>query len=278
VSETDDNTLIDAILASGVKIPPMPTVLLDVLALERDDDAGPREYAKAIGRDPAMAGAVFRVVGSPVMGLRTKVDSLEKAITVLGLRTTIAVVRSEGLHGALHDPELVAVMNTLWQRMSAVADLVLATVRTARLRGVREDMAFQAGIFHDCGVAVLCRRDHTYAQAFANAAVWPDLIALDGAHKTSHTVVGMMVARNWQLPQEVAQTIRQHHDNHPETLPEPIRSLIVLVQFACHLLAKRFSTNDSEWENVWKPHAEALFLQVGRDLPELEAELLNLAP
>jgi HD-like signal output (HDOD) protein len=275
VSE-DDDKLINAILASGVKIPPMPTVLLDVMALARDDDAGPHEYAKAIGHDPAMAGAVFRVVGSPVMGLRAKVDSLEKAITVLGLRTTVAVVRSEGLRGALHDPELAAVMETLWRRMSAVADLVLATVKTARLRGVREDMAFQAGIFHDCGVALLCRRDPAYAHDIKVAA-WPDLVALDAAHHTNHAVVGQMVARNWQLPQEVADTIRHHHDPHPEALPEAVRALVTLVQFASHVLARQAGTEERDWEGIWKVQAEALFRQAGRELPELEAELAALA-
>ncbi len=159
MSEADDNKLIDAILASGVKIPPMPAALLDVLALEKNNKAGPREYAAVIGRDPALAGAVFRVAGSPVMGARTKPESLDQAITVLGLRTTVAVVRSEGLRGALRDPKLESLINFLWRRMNAVADLVLATVRIARLHGLREDMAFQAAIFHDCGVAVLCRRD-----------------------------------------------------------------------------------------------------------------------
>ncbi len=276
VSESEDKKLIDAILASGAKIPPMPTVLLDVLRLARDDDAGSHQYAAVIGRDPAMAGAVFRVVGSPVMGLRVKVDSLEKAITVLGLRTTVAVVRSEGLRGALHDPELVLVMNSLWQRMAAVADLVVATVRTARLRAVREDMAFQAGIFHDCGVAVLCRRDHAYAQAFTAPSGWPDLAALDAAHKTNHAVVGLMVARNWQLPQEVALTIRHHHDPQLEALPEPVHALIVLIQFACHLLAKRTGSEDREWATVWQPQAEAWFRRDGRELPELEEALLSV--
>jgi len=280
MSDADDNKLIEAILASGVKIPPMPAALLDVLALERDDDAGPLEYAVAIERDPALSGAVFRVAGSPVMGLRSKPESLDKAITVLGLRTTVAVVRSEGLRGALHDPALEAVMNTLWQRMNDVADLVLATIRKTRMRGLREDLAFQAGIFHDCGVAVLCRRDPTYAQAIASATVWPDLARLDAAHNTSHAVVGLMVARNWQLPPDVAQTVRQHHDRHPESLPEMVRAFSVLIQFACHLLAQRTGGDDSEWENVWKVHAAALFRNAGPgwELPELEDEFLTLMP
>ncbi|NTV95418.1 MAG: HDOD domain-containing protein [Thiobacillus sp.] len=275
MSEADDNRLIDAILASGVKIPPMPTVLLDVLSLAGDDDAGPREYAQAIGHDPAMTGAIFRVVGSPVMGLRVKVDSLEKAITVLGLSTTVAVVRSEAMRGALHDPALEAVMHTLWQRMTAVADLVLAAVRTARLRGVREDIAYQAGIFHDCGVAVLCRRDPAYALAFKDPAGWPDLAALDAAHHANHAVVGLMVARNWQLPQEVAETIRQHHAPRPESLAEPVRNLSALVQFACHLLAARTGADDREWREVWRPYAEAMFGRASMELPELESELLG---
>lgn len=273
MSEEDDKQLIDAILASGVKIPPMPRVLLDILALARDDNAGPREYAHAIGHDPAMAGAIFRVVGSPVMGRHARVDSLERAVTLLGLRTTVAVVRSEGMRGVLHDAALAGVMNLLWQRMAAVADLVVATVRSAHLRGVREDVAYQAGIFHDCGVAVLCRRDPAYARAFAPAGAWPDLAVLDAEHHANHAVVGLMVARNWLLPQDVAEVIRHHHTPRPDTLPEPVRGLAVLVQFACHLLAGRDGADDREWTEVWRPHAEALFGRAGTTLSEQEAAL-----
>lgn len=253
----------------------MSAALIQVLALERDDNAGPRQYADAISRDPALAGAVFRVAGSPVMGMRGKVDSLEKAVTVLGLRTTLAVVHSEGLRGALNDPALATVMEVLWQRMQAVADLVLAAARTARLRGVREDLAFQAGIFHDCGVAVLCRRDHGYAKAFASSAGWPDLLAHDAAHHVSHAVVGLMVARNWQLPDEVAQVIRYHHDARPDSLPEMVRALACLVRFACHVLDSRMGGEDPEWHQVWQRHAEALFRAAGWELPDLEAALLS---
>jgi HD-like signal output (HDOD) protein len=104
--DADERQLVDAILASGVKIPTMPSVLLDVVALLKDGDAGPREFAARISSDPALAGGLFRVAGSPVLGLRTRVDSLENAIAVLGLRTTVAVVRSEALRNVLHDPAL----------------------------------------------------------------------------------------------------------------------------------------------------------------------------
>jgi HD-like signal output (HDOD) protein len=270
----DDYRLIEAILASGVKIPPMPALLLQVLALEQDDDAGPREFAALIGRDPALSGAVFRIIGSPVLGLRTKVDSLEKAITILGLRTTVAVVRSEGLRMSLNDPELAPVMHTIWQRMNAVADVVLAITRTMRLQGVREDQAFLAGIFHDCGVALLCRRDKEYAKSFANPDTWPDLAKLDAARHTNHAVVGLLVARNWQLPPDVALAVRHHHDSRLESMTTAARKMIVLIQFACHLLAVRSGGDDSEWQNVWRTCAAELFTDIGIDIGALEQKLL----
>lgn len=276
MSEHNDEKLIGAILASGVKIPPMPVALMEVLGLEQDDDAGARQYAEAISRDPGMTGAVFRVASSPVMGLRIKVDSLEKAIALLGLRTSIGVVRSEALRHALDAPELVTVMNKLWTRANKIADLALGSARVGRLRGLREDLIFQASIFHDCGAAVLCRRDHAYANELMAAPNWPNLVELDARYGTSHAVVGMMVARNWQLPAEVGQVIRHHHARDPESLPETVRALCALIQFARHLLAQRLGSDDSEWEIAWREHAEALFRNAGQDIEDVEAEMLSL--
>lgn len=272
MSEADDNRLIEAILASGVKIPPMPSILMAVMALERNEAAGPHEYAARIADDPATAGALFRVVRSPVLGLRVPVETLDKAITVLGLKTTLAVVRTEALRNALHDPALEAVMAMLWKRMNTVADLTLAMMRSIRPRGVREDLLFQSAVFHDCGVAVLMRRHPSYAQAFAGPR-WPDLVALDHEHQTNHGVIGQMVARSWQLPQEVVQVVRYHHDTHLDALPEPVRKMIVLIHFAGHLLDLMAGADAGDWGEVWQERTEEILAQSGHELAEVEQEM-----
>ncbi len=271
---TQDYTLIESILASGVTIPPMPALLLNILALAGNENAGPREFAALIARDPALAGAVFRVVGSPLLGLRVKVTSLEHAITLLGVRTTVAVGHSEGLRGALGDPTLVPLMERFWTRMNTVADVMLSLVRTLRLKGVREDQAFLAGIFHDCGVALLARQNPDYAREFMGPADWPNPLPLDAAYNTSHTLAGLLLARNWQLPEDVAMAVRYHHEADLEGIPDQARKMIVLVQFACHLLAERDGGDDSEWRMVWRSCAAELFLDAGADMTELEGNFL----
>lgn len=268
-----DQRIIEAVLAGGVKIPSMPGVLVELAELDRNGEAGPREYAAVIGRDPGLAGAVFRVVGSPVFGLRAKAESLEKAVTLLGLTTTRAVAYGEALRTVLTDAAMENVMTTLWQRAQLIAELMVATLKAAGLRGVTRDQAFLLGLFHDCGVAVACRRYPAYARALSEAPAWPDLIALDRLHQTDHAVVGQMVARNWQLPADITLAIRHHHDHRFEELPEPVTRLIVLLQFAMHLTNRKTGGEDAEWAQ-WQPHAQGLLGEDAVGLSVLEEEAL----
>lgn len=267
-----DPFILEAILAGGVKLPPMPKVLFDLADLDKDAEAGPREYARVIGRDPGLAGAVFRVAGSPVFGLRTKPDTLEKAVTLLGVRTTVAVAYGEALRQGFNDARLQRVMSALWQRAAKVAETMVAVDRALRLRSVSQDQALLLGLFHDCGVAVACRRYPAYAEALIKAPPWPDLAALDRAHQTDHAVIGQMVARNWQLPPALVQAIRWHHTTELAALPELEGTLVVLLQFALHLCNRRSGADDPEWARWW-PLALGRLVGDEASLDALEREL-----
>lgn len=247
-----DERLIQAVLASGVRIPPMPEILLGLNAVLADEDAGPRELAKLVGRDGAISGAIFRLVASPVFGLRARVETVERAISLLGMRNATAVVRSEALRGALHDPAHAHALEALWNRGGAVADLAVLALKTGHVRGIQHDAAFTLGMFHDCGLALLCKRMPAYSQALSDASVWPDIPALDRKNQTDHGLLGQTVAKNWMLSAEIVQAIRHHHELSPENLPEPVSRLCALLNFACHLRNVRTGGDDSEWENGWK--------------------------
>lgn len=269
---SNDQFILEAILAGGVKIPAMPRVLLDLAELDRKGDAGPREYARVIGRDPGLAGAIFRIVGSPVFGLRAKADSLEKAVTLLGLRTTHAVASGEALRSGFSEPALQKVMDKLWPRVGGVAETMVAILKATHMRGVSQDQALLLGLFHDCGVAVACRRYPAYASGLADVPVWPDLAALDRAHLTDHAVIGQMVARSWQLPQDIALAIRHHHAPRLTGLPESAAALITLLQFAMHLVNRKSGGDDGEWAQ-WQPQVIGRLVKSETELAELEAEL-----
>jgi HD-like signal output (HDOD) protein len=275
--DAQDERLIQAVLASGVRIPPMPEILRGLNLLLRDEDAGPRELAGLIGRDGALSGAVFRLVGSPVFGLRARVDTVEKAITVLGIRSAAAVVRSEALRGALHDPGHARALEALWAHSGAIADLMLLALKTGHARGIAADTAYTLGMFHDCGLALLCKRLPLYARALVQPGIWLDIPTLDANHQTDHGLIGQMVAKNWLLGEDIVLAIRHHHSVSVAGLDEAVARLCALLNFALHLRHARTGTEDGTWESAWKAETgRRLGLSEG-DLADWEAAVGELA-
>jgi HD-GYP domain-containing protein (c-di-GMP phosphodiesterase class II) len=272
LSPDDEERLINAVLAGGVKIPPLPSVLLELRALQKNDDAGARQYAALISRDVGLSGALFRVARSPVFALRAKVETLDKVVSVLGIRHTESIVRSESLRQSLQDPKYTQILERLWKRMGDIADLCALIVKRTGLSGVSLDQAYTVGMFHDCGVAMLCKRYPAYAKGLTGKGGDADVLRLDREQQTSHTVLGQSVAKNWQLPAEVVASIRYHHDHQARGLPETTLRLIAILQFAIHIYNMKTGEDDREWP-AWQPRVIALLGRDAEGLGLLETEI-----
>ncbi len=277
MADTDEERRIQAILASGIKIPPMPAVLMGLEKVLRDEDAGPAELADLIAHDGALSGAVFRVVSSPVFGLRSKVETLPRAVALLGMRNTAALIRSETLRATLSDPEHAKAFELLWKRSAAVAELCVIAVKKARRNGIGPDNAYMLGMFHDCGLALLCKRFPAYAQSLGQAWSWPDILELDRHNQLSHAMMGQMVAKNWSLPEDIVHAIRHHHDLSPPGLSEPVGRLCALLNFACHLHNQSIGADDREWMDAWHEETRRRLGMDEAEIADWEAAVLEEA-
>ncbi|MDD4882183.1 MAG: HDOD domain-containing protein [Gallionellaceae bacterium] len=250
--EDEDRRLVEAVLASGIHIPSMPAALKGLASLRADPDAGPREFAALINKDVALAGAIFRVANSPVFHRGIKVDTIEKAVAVLGLKYTEAVVTSEAMRHALDDPASAQAMKVLWDHLSAVAELCVRIRTKLKISSITLENAYTIGMFHDCGVALLSKRYAGYARSIGLNGSCASILSLDREFQSSHTILGQMVAKNWQLPPELTAVIRHHHDLSPPSLPAPAGQLIALLQLALHMHRRQLGMDDGEWTNGWR--------------------------
>lgn len=242
-----DQQSIDKILDSGVIIPPRPEVLIKLEQLAQKDDVDLRAVAQLIATDVALSASVFRLAGSPVFGLRRKPASIEQAIPVLGLKQTISIVRSEALRKAVSGQDYPHSYSKLWERFNEVGLLAAIISDSLKLRGFSTEQAFTAGMFCDCGVPVLMNKLPKYCAELKKnpLAPWPDLAQEDIGLNTSHTVVGHLVARNWKLPDFIAEAIRNHHE--PQYATQETRQLIAVLQLALHTHDLINQREDSEW-------------------------------
>jgi len=212
-------TAIDAISLQSLRadiighdtVPSAPAMMLEILQILDDEKAGLGDLFGAIERDPGLTAKVLKTANSSFFGQARTVDSVERAVTVLG----VALVRSLALS--------VAVFDTVGGRLSgAEVDRIwhhsLATATTARLLAMRTKMgdrndAFTAGLLHDAGRMLLMRR-------FASLYVGPE--AEEGIENlererigVDHGVVGGWLFEAWNLPPAIVQAVAQHHAAHP---------------------------------------------------------------
>lgn len=191
------------------RLPMRPSAATQVLRVLDDPTAGAREVATALQCDPALCARMLHLANSPYFGLAGKVGSVERAVTALGAGVvrSLAVGTAAGLFG--ERPEEMPA--GFWRHAVGVA---AGASIVARLAHVAPGDALCTGLMHDLGVALLYRVDPDgYRALGAGATDAAAFLAAEAeAYEGHHAVVGAFALDAWNLPAEMVDAIRAHHD------------------------------------------------------------------
>jgi HD-like signal output (HDOD) protein len=243
----DEQQDLEKLLGSGITIPAQPKILLDMDRLLNKPKVNISAIAQLVSQDPAMTAIIFRIIGSPIYGLRKPIESVEKAIAVIGLTQMANIVKSAALRRSLAGSE--PFYEWFWERSGEIAQLCsIIAYKQRTVCNIFPDQAQLAGLFHDCGVPMLMQRFPQYCTPFRleHGRKWPNVVEEDRALQTDHAVVGYLIARHWNLPDFICQAVRFHHEilqtEHKAT------TMVAILQMARHIYNIYSKNNDSEWE------------------------------
>ena len=226
-------------LVKTIRIPPRPSLLIDVQKELSVAEPNPKTLAKIIADDVAMSASLLKLTNSSFFGLRLKAKSVEHAVNLLGLEqcgllmTGIIARQTVGSSGSA----LVEFWNFSTKRAQAIAYLS---------RGIpvcSTDAAHTFGLFCDIGVPLLLERfpDYPATLKAANAEFEVAFTSIEEQrHMTNHASIGSLMARTWGLPEEVFTAILLHHDYQvlaDAATDESVKGLIalaLLAEYAIH--------------------------------------------
>ena len=192
--------------ALSIDIPAQPESLVQLSVLLADEDVNLQQVSTLISSDMALAAAVLKTVNSSLYGLRSRVQSVQQAITYLGTREVAAVTFEMGLKALF---PAGAELTPLWQRAS-VRGLLMG--RIGQAVAVDPWAAHSAGLFEECGKAVLFRHASTrYAKMLKKAADDEELIMLEHEEfGVSHDALGAALCERWGLAPHAVASVRYH--------------------------------------------------------------------
>jgi HD-like signal output (HDOD) protein len=206
--------LVEAVLISGVVLPPYPAVLEKIDLLLSHDDFPLSELKKLIEDDPSLTSSLMRVANSPVFGLSKSVANVEQAFSILGISRVQAILRSQLLRNALIDYGEPALLTQLWNRFNKIAELSTKLASSSPMLGSKCDLAYMTGMFHGTGSFIMLKRYPMKASQF----IKPDcnfeqqMSRMNQTLNTDHAMIGSMVAKSWRLPIVVTDAISKQRE------------------------------------------------------------------
>lgn len=233
---------------------PIPQIALKVLRMIRDDTSEMEQIAREIKQDQVISAKVIRMCNSAFFSRGTKIDSIDRALVILGMRRLLQMVLSASMEQVFPHIEQGYSLCKGGLFTHALGTALVSEELSRYIDYKAPDIAYTAGLLHDIGKVVL---DQYIADAYP---LFYRGIEEDGRDLASieikelgitHNEAGSILAQRWNLPENLVEVIRFHHQ--PEKAP--VYGDLAHLVYLADLLMSRFV--------------------IGYDLERLDTELLS---
>lgn len=223
----------DKYLKSVTNLPPVPTVVNELLTLFKDEDHDIQDVVTVVANEPSLTAQILKICNSAYFAGQEPIGDIFEALTRLGFYEAYCVVVGsfgssvKSLAGVREGIDI----ERFWTHSVTTA---AAASEIADVVGESRADAFTAGLLHDTGKLIFASVEHArYADLMrATNGFGGDAVDAENTlFQVDHAkLAGLLLAR-WKLPKEVTTAVRFHHERKlDENLP--FSRLVAVVQLA----------------------------------------------
>jgi len=238
-------------------LPTLPALALEVNKRLLDYDTSIHKLAQVIEKDQSIAARLLKLSNSSFYGFRRRISNVPNAVVLLGFNTIRNVVISVSVIKAFSGPKTMDGMDIadFWRHSVAVA--MVSKSLGEQLNLPSADDCFLAGLLHDIGKIVLSQFFEDLFKKIWLSASNADISFYEAEKKEDsldHAFIGGHLAKKWQLPIGLVDSIKYHH-NLSESAANP--ELLTIVHTA-NIIVNTFNKTTDETSDLSKFHPEAL--------------------
>lgn len=208
-------------------LPSLPTVVERLLSILQNPDYTSRDVGTAIGSDQALAARILKLVNSPAYGFSQDIQTIDRAVVILGSDALQNLVLCAGVAGAVEAMGVGGGLQAFWRHSLYVA--AGSRLLAERTGTVSPDEAFLGGLVHDLGeLALSVVKPHEYQRVLALGS--RDRLLNEKRYVgLTHQRAGHILLSAWCLPEQICEIARMHHSRHDVITGErPILSVVAL--------------------------------------------------
>ncbi|RMD80417.1 MAG: HDOD domain-containing protein [Gammaproteobacteria bacterium] len=216
------------LVAGAVEVASLPEVYHRLAEMIDSPRHSAADIARVLEKDPGLTARLLRIANSAFYGFPSQIDTVSRAITVIGTRelrdlvlATCVVRLFKGL------PNDLVTMDDFWRHSigCGLAARALAAQRGERLK----ERHFVAGLLHDIGALIVYAKLPELAREAllrARHQHQPIFLAERAVMGFDHGAVGCELMRKWKLPEHLQEAAAFHHE--PEKAPVDPRDVAMV--------------------------------------------------
>jgi len=218
---------------------PIPQIVLKIIRMIQDDNYGMMDLAKEVRQEQVITAKVIRLCNTAFFGQKIKVDSIDRALSVLGEKRLLQLVISASTEdyfpkesggyslckGGLFNHAVGTAM--ICEKLAAITGLISG------------DIAYTAGLLHDIGKVALDQYlGLAYPLFYRKLQIGDEsLINVESdIFGVTHTEIGGLLAEQWSMPEQLAEVIKYHHNPEKASLCPELTHIVYLAD----LILSRF--------------------------------------
>lgn len=249
----------------------LPEISLRVNELASDPNSTAEDMSKVISQDPALVVQMLKVANSAYYGLSTEVDTINRAISILGTNKIRDLVLSTSTSQAFDGiPNNLITMQDFWHHSLYCG--LLAQILSKKSKKANPESLFIAGLLHDIGQLLMFNQ----MPEKSHEAI---LLLMEGSEELEtyeaeqhvfgfdHMQVGAELIKSWKLSPVLQECVEFHHE--PQKAKEfPAEVALINIANAVAVMADFDSMDENDEIPSINPASWELAGLSKDDLPE----------
>lgn len=223
-SQIDKEAILNKIRQMSNLPSPNPSAM-NIVSLFSDEDVNLYHVIEEMEKDQVLVAKVLKLVNSGYYSLRNTVDSVERAVALLGLLNVKQLVYSAAVMDMYSSGDL-----SEWQHSYSTFVLMGNLIREKDL-SVNSNLPLTM-LMHDIGKVVLngiSKKLYDQIKSLTTTKNMSSIEAEELVFKVNHCDVGALLLEKWEMAPSIIEPVRNHHSY--DIIPEDFVVETALIQF-----------------------------------------------
>ncbi len=214
------------------EVPTLPQIAFKLIALISNSSSSMREIGELIQDDPPLVAKILRIVNSGYYHVRNRIKNIRQAVVLLGMEEMRNLIFALSVFSTFYHIKGNKYFDFMkfWKHSAATGKVTMVLANYMGLSNATS--TFIHGLLHDFGRLILqlyFRDEYESVFEFSIEHEVPLYEAELKVMEFGHDEAGAWLAEKWNLPEDVKETIRDHHRIDPEKVEKKVVPALVYV-------------------------------------------------